>query len=52
MLTFLREQAVSISAHRFGTPRRYEIPTLHRASRKQAYEVHSGAQRAKSDYGS
>ncbi|MCP2635424.1 bifunctional proline dehydrogenase/L-glutamate gamma-semialdehyde dehydrogenase [Microbacterium sp. HD4P20] len=26
MLTFLREQAVSISAHRFGTPRRYEIP--------------------------
>lgn len=36
MLTFLREQAVSISAHRFGTPRRYEIPTLHRASRKQA----------------
>ncbi len=28
MLTFLREQAVSISAHRFGTPRRYEVPTL------------------------
>lgn len=24
-LTFLREQAVSITAHRFGTPRRYEI---------------------------
>ncbi len=28
MLPFLREQAVSISAHRFGTPRRYEIPVL------------------------
>ncbi|WP_417508847.1 proline dehydrogenase family protein [Microbacterium sp.] len=28
MLTFLREQAVSVSAHRFGTPHRYEIPTL------------------------
>lgn len=28
MLTFLREQAVSITAHRFGTPRRYEIPLL------------------------
>ncbi|MGP3534513.1 bifunctional proline dehydrogenase/L-glutamate gamma-semialdehyde dehydrogenase [Microbacterium sp. RD1] len=27
MLTFLREQAVSITAHRFGTPRRYEVPT-------------------------
>ncbi|MFD2675137.1 bifunctional proline dehydrogenase/L-glutamate gamma-semialdehyde dehydrogenase [Gulosibacter bifidus] len=25
-LPFLREQAVSITAHRFGTPRRYEIP--------------------------
>lgn len=36
MLTFLREQAVSISAHRFGTPRRYEIPALHRASQQQA----------------
>ncbi|MGO2747604.1 proline dehydrogenase family protein [Microbacterium sp.] len=28
MLTFLREQAVSVSAHRFGTPHRHEIPTL------------------------
>lgn len=28
MLPFLREQAVSISAHRFGTPRRYAIPAL------------------------
>ena len=36
MLTFLREQAASISAHRFGTPRRYEIPALHRASQQQA----------------
>lgn len=26
MLPFLREQAVSITAHRFGTPRRYEVP--------------------------
>ncbi|GGF39466.1 hypothetical protein GCM10010922_13520 [Microbacterium sorbitolivorans] len=25
-LPFLREQAVSITAHRFGTPRRYDIP--------------------------
>jgi RHH-type proline utilization regulon transcriptional repressor/proline dehydrogenase/delta 1-pyrroline-5-carboxylate dehydrogenase len=25
-LPFLREQAVSITAHRFGTPRRYEVP--------------------------
>lgn len=28
MLPFLREQAVSISAHRFGTPHRYDIPAL------------------------
>ncbi|MGX1934175.1 bifunctional proline dehydrogenase/L-glutamate gamma-semialdehyde dehydrogenase [Microbacterium resistens] len=28
LLTFLREQAVSVTAHRFGTPHRYEIPTL------------------------
>ncbi|OCG74374.1 bifunctional proline dehydrogenase/L-glutamate gamma-semialdehyde dehydrogenase [Microbacterium sediminis] len=28
MLTFLREQAVSITAHRFGNPRRYEVPPL------------------------
>ena len=28
MLPYLREQAVSVSAHRFGTPRRHEIPTL------------------------
>ncbi|MHC3000627.1 bifunctional proline dehydrogenase/L-glutamate gamma-semialdehyde dehydrogenase [Microbacterium sp. HJ5] len=28
MLTFLREQAVSISAHRFGTPRRVVVPVL------------------------
>lgn len=28
MLPFLREQAVSITAHRFGTPRRYDIPPL------------------------
>lgn len=26
LLTFLREQAVSITAHRFGTPRRYDVP--------------------------
>ncbi len=26
MLAFLREQAVSVTAHRFGTPRRYEVP--------------------------
>ncbi|TFV85341.1 aldehyde dehydrogenase family protein [Microbacterium sp. dk485] len=26
MLPFLREQAVSITAHRFGTPRRYAVP--------------------------
>jgi len=28
MLPYLREQAVSISAHRFGTPHRYEIAPL------------------------
>ncbi|WP_353114180.1 bifunctional proline dehydrogenase/L-glutamate gamma-semialdehyde dehydrogenase [Microbacterium sp.] len=28
LLTFLREQAVSVTAHRFGTPHRYEIPVL------------------------
>ncbi|MFJ4167223.1 bifunctional proline dehydrogenase/L-glutamate gamma-semialdehyde dehydrogenase [Microbacterium sp. NPDC089698] len=28
ILTFLREQAVSVTAHRFGTPHRYEIPLL------------------------
>ncbi len=28
LLTFLREQAVSISAHRFGTPVRYAVPML------------------------
>jgi len=28
LLTFLREQAVSITAHRFGTPRRYAVPPL------------------------
>lgn len=28
MLTFLREQAVSITAHRFGTAHRYEIAPL------------------------
>ncbi|WP_314455011.1 hypothetical protein, partial [uncultured Microbacterium sp.] len=28
LLPFLREQAVSITAHRFGTPRRYEVPSL------------------------
>ena len=28
LLTFLREQAVSITAHRFGTPRRYDVPQL------------------------
>lgn len=28
LLPYLREQAVSISSHRFGTPRRYEIATL------------------------
>lgn len=27
MLPYLREQAVSITAHRFGTPRRYDVPT-------------------------
>ncbi|MGV9767884.1 bifunctional proline dehydrogenase/L-glutamate gamma-semialdehyde dehydrogenase [Microbacterium sp. NPDC003461] len=26
LLPFLREQAVSITAHRFGNPRRYEVP--------------------------
>jgi RHH-type transcriptional regulator, proline utilization regulon repressor / proline dehydrogenase / delta 1-pyrroline-5-carboxylate dehydrogenase len=30
LLTFLREQAVSITAHRFGTPRRYEVPAAAR----------------------
>ncbi|MEV7693434.1 hypothetical protein AB0N73_08890, partial [Microbacterium sp. NPDC089189] len=25
-LPYLREQAVSITAHRFGTPRRYPVP--------------------------
>ncbi|GAA3670145.1 bifunctional proline dehydrogenase/L-glutamate gamma-semialdehyde dehydrogenase [Microbacterium marinilacus] len=28
LLPFLREQAVSITAHRFGNPRRYEVPAL------------------------
>ena len=28
LLTFLREQAVCITAHRFGTPRHYAIPLL------------------------
>ncbi|MGV8850453.1 MAG: bifunctional proline dehydrogenase/L-glutamate gamma-semialdehyde dehydrogenase [Propionibacteriaceae bacterium] len=28
MLTYLREQAVCITAHRFGTPRQYEVPLL------------------------
>ncbi|WP_309065601.1 bifunctional proline dehydrogenase/L-glutamate gamma-semialdehyde dehydrogenase [Microbacterium sp.] len=28
MLAFLREQAVSVTAHRFGTPHRYDIPML------------------------
>jgi len=28
MLTFVREQAVSITAHRFGTPHRYDVPLL------------------------
>jgi RHH-type proline utilization regulon transcriptional repressor/proline dehydrogenase/delta 1-pyrroline-5-carboxylate dehydrogenase len=28
LLTFLREQAVCITAHRFGTARRYEVATL------------------------
>ena len=28
LLPFLREQAVSITAHRFGTPRRYAVPPL------------------------
>ncbi|SJN46703.1 Proline dehydrogenase / Delta-1-pyrroline-5-carboxylate dehydrogenase [Microbacterium esteraromaticum] len=28
LLPFLREQAVSVTAHRFGTPHRYEIPVL------------------------
>jgi len=28
MLTFLREQAVCITAHRFGTPLRYDVATL------------------------
>ncbi|MGN8025260.1 bifunctional proline dehydrogenase/L-glutamate gamma-semialdehyde dehydrogenase [Microbacterium sp. 22242] len=28
ILTFLREQAVSVTAHRFGTPHRHEIPLL------------------------
>ncbi len=33
MLTFLREQAVSVTAHRFGTPRHYPIGVLAPASR-------------------
>jgi RHH-type proline utilization regulon transcriptional repressor/proline dehydrogenase/delta 1-pyrroline-5-carboxylate dehydrogenase len=28
LLAFLREQAVSICAHRFGTPRRYDVPAI------------------------
>jgi len=28
ILTFLREQAVSVTAHRFGTPHRHDIPLL------------------------
>ncbi len=28
LLTYLREQAVCVTAHRFGTPRHYEIPLL------------------------
>ncbi|MBF0817274.1 aldehyde dehydrogenase family protein [Microbacterium paludicola] len=28
LLPFLREQAVSITAHRFGNPRRYDVPAL------------------------
>ncbi|QVQ52862.1 bifunctional proline dehydrogenase/L-glutamate gamma-semialdehyde dehydrogenase [Spiractinospora alimapuensis] len=28
LLPFLREQAVSITAHRFGTPQRYDIPPV------------------------
>ena len=28
LLPFLREQAVSVTAHRFGTPRRYTVPPL------------------------
>lgn len=28
MLPFVREQAVSVTAHRFGTPHRYEIHPL------------------------
>jgi RHH-type transcriptional regulator, proline utilization regulon repressor / proline dehydrogenase / delta 1-pyrroline-5-carboxylate dehydrogenase len=33
MLTFLREQAVSITAHRFGAPRAYEVPAAAGARR-------------------
>ena len=33
LLTFLREQAVSVTAHRFGTPHRYDIPTAVPAAR-------------------
>lgn len=32
LLTFLREQAVSISAHRFGMPRRYDVPAAERTA--------------------
>jgi len=28
LLPFLREQAISITAHRFGTPRRYRVPAV------------------------
>ena len=28
ILAFLREQAVSVTAHRFGTPHRHDIPLL------------------------
>jgi RHH-type proline utilization regulon transcriptional repressor/proline dehydrogenase/delta 1-pyrroline-5-carboxylate dehydrogenase len=34
LLAFLREQAVSICAHRFGTPRRYDVPTRSTRSRR------------------
>jgi len=33
MLPFLREQAVCITAHRFGTPRHYDVPLLAPAMR-------------------
>ncbi|MFC4124298.1 proline dehydrogenase family protein [Nocardia rhizosphaerae] len=47
-LTFLREQAVSVTAHRFGTPHRYEIPP---APRPTEIARNKPARTADSSYG-